>query len=61
VEVVAEAGDDSMATLSPFIFFFFDDFNCIGRDFSATVGCSEVLTTLALALILPGPAKQERV
>jgi hypothetical protein len=61
VEVVAEAGDNSMASLSPFVFFFFDDFNCIGRDFGATVGCSEVSMTAGLALTLPGPAERERV
>jgi len=56
---VAEAGDGSMAILSPFLFFF-KNFDCIGRDFGTTAGCAEVLTE-ALALTLPVTTEQERV
>jgi hypothetical protein len=59
VELVAEAGDGSMAILSPFLFFF-KNFDCIGRDFGTTAGCAEVLTE-ALALTLPVTTEQERV
>jgi len=61
LEVVAEAGDDSVTTLSPLVFFFLEDFDCIGRDFGTTAGCTEGLATAALALTLPGTAERERV
>jgi hypothetical protein len=57
VEVVAEAGDDSVTMWSPLVFFFLEDFNCVVRDFGATAGCPEGLATAALALTLPGTAE----
>jgi len=60
MEVVAEAGDDSVTTLSPLVFFFLEDFDCIG-DFGTTVACTEGTATAGLALTLPGTAERERV
>jgi len=61
MEVVAEAGDDSVTTLSPLVFFFLEDFDCTGMEFGATTGCIEGSATAALALTLPGTAERERV
>jgi hypothetical protein len=61
VEVVVEAGDDSVTTLSPLVFFFLEDVDCVGKDFSTTMGCTVVSMTEALALTLPGTAERERV
>jgi hypothetical protein len=51
MELVVEAGVDNVATLSPFLFFF-ENFDCVGRDFGVTAGCAEV-STVALVLTLP--------
>ena len=50
VEVVVEAGDDTVTTLSPLVFFFLEDFDCIG-DFGVTAACTEGSATAALVLI----------
>jgi hypothetical protein len=59
MELVVEAGVDNVATLSPFLFFF-ENFDCVGRDFGATAGCAEV-STVALALTLPVTTEWEWV
>jgi len=62
VEVaVATAGEDTVITLSPLVFFFvLEEFDCVGG-FDATTAWTERTATAGLVLILPGTVEQKRV